>query len=256
MKLHTRNVSSLIACTLLVTGCGSDNSPSPVDSPGRQTSTKTDVLEAGAAMLQSKEPLQALNAYLDGFHFYSGAMDQQMEAHHYCSLLNEDVIQCVIYDGNTSDAKIMGVEYIVSAEVFATLPTEEKHLWHSHHHEVRSGQLIAPGIPALAEKELMEKLVGTYGKTWHTWHTDQNLELPLGHPMLMMGATADGQINEQLVAARDERFGVSTQEKRENRADLPTPEVDPEANAWQKGITLQLQTVRVGENAPVHTGHN
>lgn len=27
-----------------------------------------------------------------------------MEAHHYCSILNEDVIQCVIFDGNTKGA--------------------------------------------------------------------------------------------------------------------------------------------------------
>ena len=42
---------------------------------------------------------------------------------------------------------------------FITNPAEEKRLWHSHVHEVRSGQLIAPGIPQVAEHELMEKLV-------------------------------------------------------------------------------------------------
>jgi len=64
--------------------------------------------------LQAKPPIEAINAYLDGFHFYNGHPDVQMEAHHYCSILNEDVIQCVIFDGNTKDAKIMGVEYIIA----------------------------------------------------------------------------------------------------------------------------------------------
>src|SRR5688572_23182636 len=130
-------------------------------------------------------------------------MQGQMEAHHYCTHLNEDAIQCVIFDGNGGDAKLMGVEYIVSGTLFATLPTDEKRLWHSHVHEVRSGQLIAPGVPEVAEHELMEKLAGTYGKTWHTWHTDRDLELPLGIPMLMMGFTRDGQIDEQMVKERD-----------------------------------------------------
>ncbi len=82
-----------------------------------------------------------------------------MEAHHYCAILNEDLIQCVIYDGNAKAAKLMGVEYVLSARLFATLPESEKSLWHSHVHEVKSGQLIAPGIPDMAEHELMEKLV-------------------------------------------------------------------------------------------------
>jgi len=30
-------------------------------------------------------------------------------------------------------------------------------------------------------------MIGTYGKTWHTWHTDQKLSLPLGDPVLMSG---------------------------------------------------------------------
>ena len=62
----------------------------------------------------------------------------------------------------------------------------EKALWHSHVHEVKSGQLVAPGIPQAAEHELMERLVVTYGKTFHTWHTDQKDALPLGSPKLMI----------------------------------------------------------------------
>jgi hypothetical protein len=105
------------------------------------------------------------------------------------------------------------VEYIVSERLFKNLPEKEKILWHSHHHEVKSGSLIAPGLPNLAEHELMEKLVSTYGKTFHTWHTDRDLELPLGHPMIMMGFTKDGQLADSLLAGRDRRFGISSAEK-------------------------------------------
>ena len=64
----------------------------------------------------------------------------------------------------------MGVEYIISARLFETLPEEEKKLWHSHDYEVKSGSLVAPGLPQAAERRLMEQVVSTYGKTWHTWH--------------------------------------------------------------------------------------
>jgi hypothetical protein len=224
-------------------GCGGGNTESGVEASGSDKTAKTQVLEAGAAVMQNREPLEALNAYMDGFHFYNGNIKGQMEAHHYCALLNEDVTQCVIYDGNTEHSKLMGVEYIVSAKLFAGLPAKEKHMWHSHVQEVRSGQLIAPGIPEVAEKEFMRKLAGTYGKTWHTWHTDQDKQLPLGSPMLMMGFTKDGQADEAMVAARDKRFDTSSAENRENRADIDYPAIDPDADAWQKGIVIQLRAI-------------
>ena len=225
---------------LALLACGGGNTESNVDTPGAEKSGKSKALETGAELLQAKSPLAAINAYLDGFHFYNGNINAQMEAHHYVSQLNEDVHQAIIYDGNTRDAKIMGIEYIISARLFATLPEEEKKLWHSHHYEVKSGELIAPGIPEVAEYELMEKLVSTYGKTIHTWHTDQERTLPLGSPMIMMGFTKDGQLNPELVQARDKRFNVSTAEKRENRKNIPDPKVDPMANAWEKGEIRQF----------------
>ena len=150
------------------------------------------------------------------------------------------MLQCVIYDSDKPDARLIGIEYIISAKLFETLPPEEKELWHSHVHEVKSGQLIAPRLPDVAEKELMEKLVGTYGKTWHTWQVDRGDKLPLGIPQLMMGFTADGQANPELVAERDKAYGISSDEKRKNRADIPSPAILPGADAWQQGKALQL----------------
>jgi hypothetical protein len=233
-------MAATLALSLALAGCKGGEAPSAVRAPGAGTAAKTDVLEAGAAALQSRPPIGAIDAYLDGFHFYNGRMDDQMEAHHYCAILNEDVIQCVIYDGNVRDAKLMGIEYVVSASVFATLPAAEKALWHSHVHEVKSGQLVAPGIPEAAEHELMEKLVHTYGKTWHTWHTNHGDALPMGVPQLMMGFTADGQAYAALVAERDRRFGIDSGEKRRGREDIQAPAVDPGADAWQRGNTIQI----------------
>lgn len=202
------------------------------------------MLETGAKVLQSKTPLNAINVYVDGFHFHNGNMDSQVEAHHYCNVVNEDLIQCTIYNGNDENARLMGVEYIVSEEIFKTLPEDEKKLWHSHAYEVKSGQLLARSIPEIAEHELMKKLASTYGKTWHTWQAEQsNMTLPLGLPELMMGFTADGQINPALVKDRDQRFNMSTEAKKQNRADILTPRVQPGADAWEIGQTVQLQLV-------------
>ncbi|WP_205509549.1 OBAP family protein [Longitalea arenae] len=220
--------------------CGGRNTGSNVEAPGADKNVKSESLEAGADLLQNKTPLSKINVYLDGFHFYNGNINAQMEAHHYVSQINEDLYQAIMYDGNGPDAKIMGVEYIVSEKLFKTLPEEEKKLWHSHHHEVKSGTLVAPGIPQLAEHELMEKLVSTYGKIIHTWHTDQNRTLPVGAPMIMMGFTKDGQLKQQLIEDRDKRFNISTAERKKDRANIPVPAIDPMANAWEKGEIRQL----------------
>ncbi len=220
--------------------CGKVNTESPVATPGREAKGRTKLLEAGAAVLQAKRPIDAIHVYLDGFHFYNGKQNIQMEAHHFCTVLNEDLIQCVIYDGNERNAKMMGIEYVISETLFATLPLPEKALWHSHVHEVKSGQLIAPGIPDIAEHQLMDKLMHTYGKTWHTWHTDLDKKLPLGVPQLMMGFTADGQVDPAMVATRDQRFDIQSDQKKAARQDLVAPKIDPGADGWTHGAVTQI----------------
>ncbi len=236
--------SLIMGGAALLVACGQHNTASYTDTAGAPKSAETRALEAGAKLLQGQAPLNAVSAYLNGFHFYNGDMDGQMEAHHYVTRLNEDVMQALIYDGNGRDAKLMGVEYIISARLFRTLPEDEKKLWHSHDYEVKFGTLVAPGLPQVAEQRLMEQVVDTYGKTWHTWHTDRDKELPYGIPALMMGFTADGQLDPALEHARDQRLGVDTQAIRRSRESIPQPTVDPAANAWENGDVIQLQRVR------------
>lgn len=113
------------------------------------------------------------------------------------------------------------------------------------------GWLIAPGIPEAAERELMTKIAGTYGKTWHTWHTDLRHDLPMGSPMPMMGFTADGQASDEMIANRDRRLDVSSAEIRRRRADIRYPSVDPDADAWSKGVVMQLRIERqLAEGTP------
>lgn len=236
-------------CFLFLTSCGGKNTSSNVDAPGDSKTAKDKTLDIGADLMQDKTPLKGFNAYLDGFHFYNGNINAQMEAHHYVNQINEDVYQAIIFDGNEKDAKIMGIEYIVTAKMFAQLSTEEKKLWHSHHYEVSSGSLIAPGIPEIAEHELMEKLISTYGKTIHTWHTDQDRNLPVGSPMIMMGFTKEGQLNQKLLADRDKRFNISSQKKKMNRRDITVPNIDPGANAWEKGEIRQFIITNKADSA-------
>lgn len=60
-------------------------------------------------------------------------------------------------------------------------------------------------------------------------------------PQLMMGFTADGQADPAMVAARDARLGVSSEDKRKRRADIAAPSIDAGADAWQKGKVIQIE---------------
>ena len=119
---------------------------------GKGHPLKHRVLDLAAGAIQPKYPLDAMSTYLNGFHIYAHEMGRQVEASHFCIHLRHDLHQCMIFDRNAPDARLIRIEYIISEERFRSLPEEEKKLWHSHHYEVRSGILVAPGIPELAER--------------------------------------------------------------------------------------------------------
>lgn len=110
---------ALIAC---------DDQPKDVKSSEHRKSERESAFnrEAGADSVLKNSPLEAISTYLDGFHFYSGNMQAQVQAHHYVTKMNDEFMQAIIYDGNTSDAKLIGIEYIISERLFNNLPPEEK----------------------------------------------------------------------------------------------------------------------------------
>lgn len=196
----------------------------PAAPPGADKSPKTQALELGAKALQRSAPLAPMDVYLVGFHPMKDHPEHQMEAHHFCRQVNEDFAQCVLFDGNTTEARLNGIEYIISERLLETLPVEERKLWHPHNAEILSGQLVAPGIPDVAEKALMKSKLNSYGKTWHVWNTgalgDAGDPLPSGPAMLAWSFNRDGEARPGLVEERDRRMHIDSGAKRRQRADL------------------------------------
>jgi hypothetical protein len=207
--------------------CSREDTPpsNPQAPPGSDKAVDTKVLEKGAQALQDLSPIRAVDHYLDGFHVMKDDPSLHMEAHHYCKGMNEEFTQCVIFDGNTAESNIIGLEYIISERLFDTLAADEKQSWHPHNYEILSGQLVLPGVPAIAEKAALAKKMNSYGKTWHVWDTGHAghpaaHDLPVGRPLLAWSYNRDGEIPPALVRARDERMGIDTAEQRKERADL------------------------------------
>jgi hypothetical protein len=206
--------------TIALGACTDDRKVTSTTPEGAPASPKVDALKAGAAALQTHAPVNAMNVYLVGFHPMKDDPEHQMEAHHFCRQVNEDFAQCALFDGNTASANLNGIEFIISERLFETLPAEERKYWHPHNGEILSGQLVAPGIPDVAEKELMRSKMNSYGKTWHVWRTDKGHTLPVGEPMLAWSLNRDGEPRAGLVEERDKRMGTETQAIRQKRQDL------------------------------------
>ncbi|WP_430753960.1 DUF1264 domain-containing protein [Micrococcus luteus] len=130
------------------------------------------LLDAASGLVQPKCPMGAMSTSLNGLHFYADDLGRQVDAGHFCIHLRHDLHQCVIVDRNAPDARLIGIEHIISEERFRSLPD-------------------------------------------------------------------NGQVDEALLRARDERVGVDTAAKRRNRADIPVPDVAPGANSWERGRVVQ-----------------
>ncbi|KAH6843470.1 hypothetical protein B0I37DRAFT_393668 [Chaetomium sp. MPI-CAGE-AT-0009] len=213
---------------------------------GEPRSTKSTVLETGAAMTQDFSPLQNVCAHLNAFHVYASDPRRVVETNHYCGHLTEDVRQCLLYDSPSPGARLIGVEYMIKPHLYETLDPEERRLWHSHVFEVKSGMLVMPQPSALvpqalwdkAETAEMEQVVQLYGKVYHLWQVDRGDKLPLGEPQLMMSLTEMNQLPglEEVMDERDKRFpGCNWRNKKEARKDIEEPQVHPDADyIWKK----------------------
>jgi hypothetical protein len=197
--MHSLRLPGILPCllaALMLAACTGSGATGPaVDVAGRPQSAKTSVLETGADLVQRDAPADALDIYLVGFHPIKDDPQQQFEAHHFCHQVNEDFAQCTLYDGNTAEAHLNGIEYILSEQLFERLPQQE--YWHPHNGEILSGQLVGPGLPEIAEQELMRSKMNSYGKTWHTWDTGHGQkdgdDLPLGEPELVWSFSRFGE---------------------------------------------------------------
>ena len=222
----------------------------PVTPAGDGRSPWRAALEAGAALIQDTAPLKDFDIYVAGLHCGHLEPDMQMEAHHFCRQVNQDFLQCVLFDGNTKDANLIGIEYIISERLFDGLPADEQELWHPHNYEILSGQLVAPGLPDVAERAFLKQLMNSYGKTWHTWHTGRHdgrgapgQPLPMGDAMLMWSFNRDGEADEALKRDFSSALGIDEAAKREQRSGLvaeahPQRGVDTMAEAFEDTTPL------------------
>lgn len=158
-------------------------------------------------------PMSKAHFHFCGIHMAKKNPKIQFITQHYCTAHSGgkagDVFQCVLFDGTGTNAKLIGVEYLISDEAYRKLPDEEKKFWHAHTYEVLGGGLIAPSMTPKEEMDFMKVVLNLWGKAWHTW-PDPSTAVPIGEPLLIWSLMGDGQVDEKLLATRDKDFKVDT----------------------------------------------
>lgn len=214
----------------------------------------TPICSAAASADDAKKngPLGHDFLHVCGIHMAKKDPSLQFIAHHFCVGHKRgsagDVFQCVLFDGSGKDAKLIGVEYIISDAAYRKLPEDEKKYWHAHTYEVLGGGLTAPGMDQKAETDLMEVLLTTWGKAWHTWPKPSE-DIPTGDPLLIWSLMGDGQVDKELLARRDKELKVNSAELGEVRGKaikLQTPNVAPPKDVNSVG----RQWTNTGPDAP------
>lgn len=166
----------------------------------------------------SPAPSDAYGMHICAFHLAKDDPSVIIETQHYCTPLQEGLFQCLLFQTTAEGVKpkLLGVEYVISDALYQKLTATEKALWHPHDFEVRQGLLATIGLPKEDDEKTIKALVSTWGKTWHTWPDPQS-ELPLGYPRLMWSAVKPGQVPSELIHERDKRWGIDTQQLKEER---------------------------------------
>jgi hypothetical protein len=124
-----------------------------------------------------------------GVHLRKDRPEDSRVAYHFCKPLNDDVCQCILYDGLGPDARLIGIEYLVTDEVYRQMPPEEQAYWHDHKYEVDSGLLRSLTQSGADEVATLAKARTLWGKFDHTWVSGQ--AYPQGPARLFWSVTGE-----------------------------------------------------------------
>jgi len=182
-------------------------------SAARPTPAKADDAKAGhgqpaAGVKAPIEEIMHCPLAFAGVHLLKDLPEHPQVAYHYCKTLNDDISQCVLYDGTGPNAKLIGIEYLVTDAIYQKMPAEEKLYWHDHKYEVDSGLLKSMTQTGDDEKQTLATVRTLWGKVFHTWATGKTY--PSGPPRLFWAVTGE----EPYVLSPDVRLPIELEELR------------------------------------------
>lgn len=103
--------------------------PRSADDPivqAEQSHYNSSMYNALGAAQMSFQPINRIHQHLCGLHIYAHDTKRAVKAYHFCTHLRHDLHQCIIYDSDQPDARLIGIEYLIPEDAFIALPADEK----------------------------------------------------------------------------------------------------------------------------------
>lgn len=126
------------------------------------------------------KPSDGYTLHIDGRLHFPGKPG--MIAHHWCKTgIPGFVAECQLYDSDSSNARLVGVELVVTAATWKTFRASERALWHYHKTEIPKIGATLPDLSPEEAAKVAKSLEETYGKIYLLWDPGRQ-SLPTGQP--------------------------------------------------------------------------
>jgi len=132
----------------------------------------------GPSRVQPAPPTEGYTIHVDAREHVASQPD--LIVHHWCKPLPSGTIQCLLYDSDDPDARLIGTETVVGTELYETFSEREKADWHYHREEIPAVAATFPDLTEAEAKELTATLAETYGKVVIFWNPAD--PAPIGAP--------------------------------------------------------------------------
>jgi hypothetical protein len=121
----------------------------------------------------SANPVSGYQAYaIAKKHVYDAP---SLDVHIYCSVGSGGIMaSCLLFDGNSKNSSLIGIEYIISSKQYASLNDREKPNWTPVAGEAQS-DLRFPNLTPQEIQGFFKSLEGAYTKLIVTWDPLDNL---------------------------------------------------------------------------------
>lgn len=165
--------SSFAASTALMMGAAALMLSIPVSNTAiaQQQGMMTNATAAAKPVDGYNLPQGHLNAVRHNFD------DPSLRVEHFCKPHDRVMMVCQLYDSNSANATLIGIEYMITQEQYDSLPNREKPYWHAHREELRP-ERADPMMPELSPEQAqaeMAKMFPTWGKVIITWIPSDDL---------------------------------------------------------------------------------
>lgn len=187
-----RRIIMTLSIALFVIGTVSIITSSSLAGLANAQQQQTQLNNSTTSRTNGTTPAASTTKPVDGYNMPQGHLsairhvfdDPVLRVQHYCKPNDKIVLVCQLYDSVLPNATLIGIEYIITADQYKSLPDREKPNWHYHALEFATNRAdpMFPELTPAQIKAVTGKLVDTYGKVILTW--DPKDKLPAFPPQV------------------------------------------------------------------------